>query len=828
MKQTSLWGDDFTLPDKSDTKNILDKINQPKEVTVLKSLKSKNLTIQEKIDIIKSEVDKVLSKFKTVIKVITSKEDLIHYIDVAIKNGLIAIDTETNNSLDPLTCKLMGACIYTPSLSPVYIPINHVDINTKQRLTNQLLESDIKEQFDRLSSVKIIMHNGKFDYQVIKCTCDCKLDIYWDTLIGAHLIDENGKHGLKELYHELIDNTQEVYSIEQLFGTVPYEYLPPTLFGVYAATDSYKTFELYKWQEHYFSLAENKKVYRVFSEVEMPLVEVTAEMELTGITFDFDYAERLKAKYIPKRDELKNLLYRQLESYRPQIEEWRQSDDAKKLVGKKSKSEQLEDPIKLTSPTQLAIFIYDVLKTPVVDLKTPRGTGEDILKALKDKYDFCKTILDYREVNKLIDTYIEKLPKDVGIDGRVHCSFNQVGTDTGRYSSSKPNLQNQPSGNHELRLLFKASEGKVISGCDYSSQEPKILSFYAGEESMKNIFKEKKDIYAYIAQLVYNNKYEDNLEFYPEGKHIIVDGQEVICGYKTHKNIDGKKRRGIAKILNLAVSYGMGVASISTLTGKSIDESQELLDTFFKKFPKVKKWIDQNSADVRKYGYVEDFLGRRRHLPDVNLPLYDVRYEEGFSPETTGGNFNPFLICNNREDTTLLDWKKKCASIKSKQEYNNLSKDAKKLHLDLFSNSSRIATADRQATNARVQGGAATLTKIAMNNIYRDKELNDLGFKLMITVHDEVLGECPIENADRVSARLSEVMIDAAKPYIDVPMQCDGYIVPCWYYDELTAEVQKEYDELLKEKPKEEAIQIVRNNHIELLPSQLDDMLSLT
>ena len=532
VTKTNLWGEEFIIDDTDKTMDVLKKINNPKDISIKKSLDSKKLTIPEKINLIQQEVDRVLGNFKNNTLIIRDKQVLIDYINTSIKNGVIAIDTETNNSLDPLTCKLMGACLYTPNLTPAYIPINHTDFYTGELQANQLTEVDIKEQFDRLkdNGVKTIFHNAKFDYQVIKCTCNCKLDIYWDTLIGAHLINENGKHGLKELYVELIDKSQEKYSIEKLFGSVPYTYLPPELFGIYSAADPYETYKLYEWQRDYFNLKENKGVYRVFNEVEMPLVEVTAEMELTGITFDFDYAERLRQKYVPKRDNLEKLLYEQLDSYKDQINKWRESDDAQQIVGKKTKSEQLDDPIKVTSPTQLAIFIYDVLKTPPVDNKQPRGTGEDILKKLKDKYDFCKTILDYRELNKLIDTYIEKLPKEVGVDGRIHCSFNQVGTDTGRYSSSEPNLQNIPSGNHEIRLLFKAAEGKMIIGCDYSAQEPRLTAFYAKDDKMKQAYEDKKDLYAVIAQSMFENNYEDNLEFYPDGTEVISDGKRIISG----------------------------------------------------------------------------------------------------------------------------------------------------------------------------------------------------------------------------------------------------------------------------------------------------------
>lgn len=439
---SSLWGDEFVIKPKETNTEIIQQVKSPKKVDFKKILDSKKLTIPEKITYIEKQVHQILGNFIDNTMCIRTKEELVNYIDVAIKNGVIAIDTETNNSLDYLTCKLMGACIYTPSMKQAYIPINHKDFYYNTLLPNQLTEQDIKEQFERLKDTKIIMHNGKFDYQVLKCTCNVTLDIYWDTMIASHLIDEDGSHKLKDLYVKLVDKSQEKYSITSLFGSVPYEYLPPEVFAPYSATDAYETYKLYLWQVDYFNEDENKELLPLLHEVEMPILKVAAEMELTGIKIDFEYAERLKAKYIPLREQKEKEIEEQLKQLQPKIDAWKNSKDALTFVGNKQKKYQLSDPINLASPTQLAILFYDILGVEPFSKEAPRGTGEDQLKEIAEKYGFeiCKSILELREFNKMLDTYIEKLPKIAGKDGRIHCSFNQLGTVTGRFSSSEPNL----------------------------------------------------------------------------------------------------------------------------------------------------------------------------------------------------------------------------------------------------------------------------------------------------------------------------------------------------------------------------------------------------
>ena len=350
---------------------------------------------------------------------------------------------------------------------------------------------------------------------------------------------------------------------------------------------------------------------------------------------------------------------------------------------------------------------------------------------------------------------------------------------------------------------------------------------------MKQAFVDGKDLYAVIAQNIYDNNYEDNLEFYPEGTHIKVNGEDVVCGYKTHQSKEGKERRKHGKVLLLALTYGMGANSVGESIHKTAKEGQELMDKFFRIFPNVKKWIDENDAHVRQFGWVEDFCGRRRHLRDIWLPPYEARYKDKEKQDNC--NFNPFFECVDKPNEELLQWVEKCKTARGKKAFETLKAQAFEKGIILINNGGKIAQAERQTTNARVQGGAATITKIAMNNIYRDKELNGLGFKLLVTVHDEVLGECPKRNAEKVQQRLAQVMIDSAKAYMDVPMSCDCYIVPCWYYDELTTQVQGEFEKLLsgdEEKgiepmPRDLAIQKIRETHIELLDNQINDMLGL-
>ena len=342
----------------------------------------------------------------------------------------------------------------------------------------------------------------------------------------------------------------------------------------------------------------------------------------------------------------------------------------------------------------------------------------------------------------------------------------------------------------KTRTLYK------LVGSDYSAQEPRITTFLGGDPAMRAAYLEGKDLYCVIAANIYNNKYEDNLEHYPEGTVLELDGQKIICGHKTHLNKEGKERRSVAKMVLLALTYGMGPGTLAQRTGKTKQEAQEIFDNFFKSFPKVEELIKSSKEFLREHGYVEDWAGRRRHLTDYFLNPYEATYKD--ENKVIEKTFNPILGCENRPlaDQELSKWLSLAKVTKNNKEFDQLAKEAQQKGIILSANTGRIAQAERQCLNARIQGSAASLTKLAMIQIHNSQELKDLGAYLVMTIHDEVMLECPVLYAEQASEILPRIMIDAAAPYIDVPMKCDPAVESRWYCSEYAVAVQSEFKKL--------------------------------
>ena len=435
-----LFGEDFKINIDTSRSKVKDLVKKTKPVLTeeeetKKLLKSKKLSLEERLNIITEKVIKILGKQRQNTVVIRSLSDFSAYIDKAIKVGRIAVDTETNNSLDPVTCKLMGLCLYVPGEKQAYIPINHINNLTGELLDNQLTEKDCNDQLQRLldNNVFIVMHNGKFDYEVIKCTCDIAVKPNWDTMICARLLDENEKAGLKEQYINKIDPSQAKYDIESLFTNISYAQVDPEIFALYAATDSMMTDKLYLYQEPIMSAAENKRLLWVFENIEMPIVIVTAEMELRGVCIDVEFGAKLKSKYELILTDLDKQIEQVLEDIKPEITDWKLKPEANAVtrvyVPKKTKMtqekieatyplidengdrykegksrvSQLKDPINLSSPPQLAILFYDILQCPPASKNKPRATGSTELKQLMEvlaKYEVKKDDED----EELLDT----------------------------------------------------------------------------------------------------------------------------------------------------------------------------------------------------------------------------------------------------------------------------------------------------------------------------------------------------------------------------------------------------------------------------------------
>lgn len=261
----------------------------------------------------------------------------------------------------------------------------------------------------------------------------------------------------------------------------------------------------------------------------------------------------------------------------------------------------------------------------------------------------------------------------------------------------------------------------------------------------------------------------------------------------------------------------MGPSTLAKRINKTNQEAQEIFDNFFKSFPKVEELINSSKEFLRTHGYVEDWAGRRRHLTDYFLNPYEATYKD---PETViAKTFNPILGCENRPlmDDTLTSWVFKARNTRNNKEFDQLAKEAAAAGILLTANTGRIAQAERQCLNARIQGSAASLTKLAMIQIHNSQELRDLDAKLVMTIHDEVMLECPALYAEQASEILPRIMIDAAAPYIDVPMKCDPAVESRWYTSEYAVAVQEEFKKLTKSGlEREEAFEKLYAKHPEL------------
>ena len=732
----------------------------------------KGSSVLSQINQIKAMVEKNLGKFKDDYVIIQSEEVLHKYFMFCIDNGVISIDTETTG-LDPILDKIVGLCIYTPNHKAAYVPINHVSYVTGARVDNQLTEKQVANQFDMLLKYNpdIIMFNAKFDMRVIRNQLGVK-DIYctWDGYLAGRLLNENEESGgLKALHKKYCLNGQgDAFSFDALFKGLSADKIPINTFYLYAAHDAIITYELYQYQKQflYYDPTQPKSarnsmngVSWVFFNIEMPCVKVVCDMEDNGIKFDFEYQKVLQEKYSALMAEKQDYFYKCCSVYADEISKYRTANVNCKL----------DDPINIGSPTQIAILLYDIIGIEPVDTKNPRGTGEGILQKIDNP--IAKAVLDYREVSKLVSTYIEKLPNCVNPkDGRIHCSFNQYGADTGRFSSSDPNLQNIPSHNKDIRKMFVASDGYVLMSSDYSQQEPKVMTQMCGDPKMIKAYQEGKDLYAEIAALSFNTTYENCLEFRADGT----------------TNPDGKNRRSQAKSILLGVLYGRGVPSIAEQLGTTTKKAQAIKDSVFKGFPAIPQFEEDSLDMAYELGYVTTLWGRKRRLPDLQLPEYEFKWVDGAPHDDDLLDFDNDDVMNEPEvpDEVQKKYVRRLRQARFGQK-RKIFEDANKEGIWVIDNGAKIADAERKCVNARIQGSAADMSKLAMILVGNDKRLKELGFRLLIPVHDELIAECPEENVGECSERFAMLMSKAAESGLDIPIKCDVSVSKEWYGDEL-------------------------------------------
>lgn len=654
------------------------------------------------------------------VETIRTPERLKEYMDHCKQSGEYVLDVETTG-LDIYNDILVGICLYTPGETSAYVPFNHTDLQNV-RVADQMSEEQVRDiviPYLQDQELRCINHNIKFDNK--KLAWDWKqiiVNIYWDTLIAGYVLNENEPHGLKPLYNKYIlhgKGSSEDYG--DLFEGIPFNYVPIDVATVYGANDGFKTYALYKFQAQYLRedhLREDfRKMYYVFREVEMPLIPLCTDMEMRGVEIREDFAKELSEDFNKEMVEVEAKCDAYVEQFKQYILD---HNNLMRLTKGTCK-------INYSSPQQVAALFYDIFKLRSVSRKEPRGTGDKIIqkflstakkKDTKKSREFAEFLENYqrfKEIKKLLGTYVDKIPqvKEPKINA-VYTTYNQYGAKTGRFSSSdtvsKINLQNIPSKEKRIRKIFKARDGYKLVGGDFSQIEPRVLAFLSGDESMINAYKEGKDLYAIMGSQVYQLPYEDCREFYPDGT----------------VNAEGKHRRTTMKSVLLGIMYERGATAIGEQFNKSAEWAQQLIDNFYKSFPKINQYRLKIENMAETYGYVTTITGRKRRLPDMQLEdKDDYRYQE----------------------------------------------------------------AHRQSLNSVIQGSSADIMKLSMIAIYNDPRYKALDCHMIITVHDELIMEVPEDHIKEGAELLVGTMKRVGHSLIDLPMSVDAEVNDYWYGENL-------------------------------------------
>ena len=654
------------------------------------------------------------------VETIRTPERLKEYMDHCKQSGEYVLDVETTG-LDIYNDILVGICLYTPGETSAYVPFNHTDLQNV-RVADQMSEEQVRDIMLPClqdQELRCINHNIKFDNK--KLAWDWKqiiVNIYWDTLIAGYVLNENEPHGLKPLYNKYIlhgKGSSEDYG--DLFEGIPFNYVPIDVATVYGANDGFKTYALYKFQAQYLRedhpREDFRKMYYVFREVEMPLIPLCTDMEMRGVEIREDFAKELSEDFNKEMVEVEAKCDAYVEQFKQYILD---HNNLMRLTKGTCK-------INYSSPQQVAALFYDIFKLRSVSRKEPRGTGDKIIqkflstakkKDTKKSREFAEFLENYqrfKEIKKLLGTYVDKIPqvKEPKINA-VYTTYNQYGAKTGRFSSSdtvsKINLQNIPSKEKRIRKIFKARDGYKLVGGDFSQIEPRVLAFLSGDESMINAYKEGKDLYAIMGSQVYQLPYEDCREFYPDGT----------------VNAEGKHRRTTMKSVLLGIMYERGATAIGEQFNKSAEWAQQLIDNFYKSFPKINQYRLKIENMAETYGYVTTITGRKRRLPDMQLEdKDDYRYQE----------------------------------------------------------------AHRQSLNSVIHGSSADIMKLSMIAIYNDPRYKALDCHMIITVHDELIMEVPEDHIKEGAELLVGTMKRVGHSLIDLPMSVDAEVNDYWYGENL-------------------------------------------
>ncbi|MDX7542441.1 DNA polymerase I [Serratia marcescens] len=481
------------------------------------------------------------------------------------KADVFAFDTETDG-LDTLTANLIGLSFAIAPGEAAYLPVAHDYLDAPAQLDRAYVLEALKPLLEDEKALKV-GQNLKFDMSLLARYGIEMRGIAYDTMLESYVLDSvGGRHDMDSLADRYLGH--KTITFEEIAGKgknqLTFNQIALEQAAPYAAEDADVTLQLHlaMWPQ----LKQSAELLTVFNEIEMPLLPVLSHIERTGVLID------------------------------PAILSAHSQELAKRLAELEAQAHELaEEPFNLASTKQLQAILYEKQKLPVLK-KTPGGapsTNEEVLAELALDYPLPKVILEYRGLAKLKTTYTDKLPLMINpVSGRVHTSYHQAVTATGRLSSSDPNLQNIPVRNEEgrrIRQAFIAPEGYRIVAADYSQIELRIMAHLSQDEGLLKAFAEGKDIHRATASEVFG---------------VPLD------------KVTGEQRRS-AKAINFGLIYGMSAFGLARQLGIPRGEAQRYMDLYFERYPGVLDYMERTRQQASEQGYVSTLDGRRLYLPDV-------------------------------------------------------------------------------------------------------------------------------------------------------------------------------------------------------------------
>ncbi|HAJ32183.1 MAG TPA: DNA polymerase I [Candidatus Atribacteria bacterium] len=468
-----------------------------------------------------------------------------------------------NSSDNAISSDILGIALSFKDNENYYIPLFALNlIENSKCLSLELVLSKLRPYFENQGIIKI-SHNLKFNFIVL---CRNKVGIEgnnFDTMIAAYLLNPSSEnYNLRNLFWEYLKYFKNNENKEGKQNTIV---------SIVDACENAQN--ILKLKDILEEKMEEKNLISLFRKIEMPLVKILGEMEINGIKVNIDFLKKMSQQVDTRLGELKKTIYN--------------------LSGTE---------FNINSPKQLSVILFERLKLPVIKkTKTGYSTNADVLNTLAPQHKVVSFILEYRELGKLKNTYIDKLPFLVNSKTkRIHTSFHQTVTSTGRLSSSEPNLQNIPIRTEigkEIRKAFIAEEGFVLLSADYSQIELRILAHLSQDESLLNAFKNGEDIHAHTASGIFG----------------------------LDQNIISKQMRRMAKVINFGIIYGMSSYGLARNLGIGREEAEKYINNYFYRYQGVKKYIEREKEEARKKGYVITLLNRRRYLEGINSNDKNIR-----------------------------------------------------------------------------------------------------------------------------------------------------------------------------------------------------------